>query len=268
MKLSALCVAILSIIGTAAANAATLLGQNAKGGESVEVRFPVAPYFQQIAAQNNNPLVETGRAVLMFPPGFDPSRKWPILIVTSTTDFGRTSPMDAEQWYRRPANAEGWVVFASDATIKPRVDSTPWRLAMLAAALDALHKEWPQTKTWPVAFAGFSGGAKRSALLGAMLAKSGAVKPRGFFLSGINDDKMTEGYRNYSPGRDYLNVPVWLSSGTRDNIARPMDHDRVHASMIGTGFKRVRLERFDGRHQLQMSHVRLALQWFRQVGGF
>jgi hypothetical protein len=115
--------------------AATLAGQPVQGGKSVEIRFPVAKYFQDMAAQSGNPRVETGRAVVTFPPGFDPARPWPILIVTSTTDFNRTSPMDAE-WYRPAADAEGWMILASDATVKARVDSTPWRLAMLAAALE------------------------------------------------------------------------------------------------------------------------------------
>ena len=63
------------------------------------------------------------------------------------------------------------MILASDATIKPRQDSTPWRLGMLGAALEAVRKEWPQTAKWPVAFAGMSGGAKRSGVLGAMLAR-------------------------------------------------------------------------------------------------
>ncbi|MFZ1218028.1 MAG: hypothetical protein WAO00_01990 [Chthoniobacterales bacterium] len=105
---------------------ATLAGQQVQGGKTVEIRFPVSKYFQDIAAQGGNPRVETGRAVLTFPPGFDPARRWPLLIVTSTTDYHRTSPMDAE-WYRPPADAEGWVILASDATIKAKQDSTPWR---------------------------------------------------------------------------------------------------------------------------------------------
>jgi len=62
--------------------------------------------------------------------------------------------MDAE-WYRRPATEEGWVVLGSDATISPRIDSTQWRLAMLAAALEAVRKDWPGSAKWPLAFAGF-----------------------------------------------------------------------------------------------------------------
>jgi hypothetical protein len=250
-----------------ATQSATLAGQPVRGGATVEIRFPVAKPFQDVAAQGGNLRPETGRAVLTFPVGFDPARNWPILIVTSTSDFNRTSPMDA-QWYRRPALAEGWVLLASDATIRPRLDSTQWRLAILAAALESMRKEWPQSVKWPVAFGGFSGGAKRSAVLGAMLARTGAVKTCGFFLSGINEDRLGEAYRNYKPGGDFLGIPIWLSSGQNDNVAKPQDHDRVNASLQRTGFKRVRLERFSGGHQLKKEEVERALRWFREIGKF
>lgn len=255
----------LPLAGTS--DAATLAGQQVRAGPLVEIRFPVAKFFQDMAAQGGNPRPETGRAVLSFPPGFDPARPWPILIVTSTTDFHRTSPMDAE-WYHPPADAEGWMILASDATIKPQFDSAPWRLAMLGAALDAVRKEWPQSAKWPVAFAGFSGGAKRSCLLGAMLAKGRAVNICGFFLSGINLDSMSESYKAYQPGADFLNLPIWISGGMDDIIATPSQEGSMVASLRRTGFKRVRLEHFIGVHQLKRSEVRLALRWFRQLGGF
>jgi hypothetical protein len=250
-----------------ATQGATLAGQPVQGGATLEIRFPVAKSFQEVAMQGGNPRPETGRAVLTFPVGFDPRRNWPILIVTSTSDFNRTSPLDAE-WYRRPALAEGWVLLASDATIRPRIDSTQWRLAMLAAALESIRKEWPQSAKWPMAFGGFSGGAKRSAVLGSMLAKTGSVKICGFFLSGINEDRLSEAYRNYHPGGDFLGIPIWLSSGESDNVARPQDHDRVRASLERTGFKRVRLERFSGGHQVKQAEVERALRWFREIAKF
>jgi hypothetical protein len=250
-----------------ATQGATLAGQQVQGGATVEIPFPVAKSFQDIAAQGGNPRPETGRAVLTFPAGFDPTRDWPILIVTSTSDFNRTNPMDAE-WYRRPALAEGWVLLASDATIRPRLDSTQWRLALLAAALESMRREWPRSAKWPVAFGGFSGGAKRSAVLGAMLAKTGAVKTCGFFLSGINEDRLSEAYRNYSPGGDFLSIPIWLSSGQSDNVAKPQDHDRLKSSLQRTGFKHVRLERFSGGHQVKKEEVERALRWFREVAKF
>jgi hypothetical protein len=254
----------LSPVGT---EAATLAGQQVQGEKTAEIRFPVSKYFQEVAAQGGNPRVEMGRAVLTFPPGFDPARRWPILIVTSTTDYRRTSPMDAE-WYRPPADAEGWMILASDATIKPRQDSTPWRLGMLGAALEAVRKEWPQSAKWPVAFAGMSGGAKRSGVLAAMLARAGLVNICGFYLSGINDDRLSPAYKTYQPGANFLNIPIWISGGMDDSIATPSSEGAVQASLQRTGFKRVRVERFMGGHWLKRSEVRLALRWFRELGGF
>jgi hypothetical protein len=217
-SLSVLAGAICFFITLPGLEAATLAGQQVQGGKTIEIRFPVSKHFQDIAAQGGNPRVETGRAVVTFPPGFDPARRWPILIVTSTTDYHRTSPMDAE-WYHPPADAEGWVILASDATIKPRQDSTPWRLSMLGAALEAVRKDWPQSAKWPVAFAGMSGGAKRSGLLGAMMAKAGLVNICGFYFSGINEDRLSPAYKTYQPGADFLNIPIWISGGMDDTIA-------------------------------------------------
>jgi len=247
--------------------ALTIAGKEAKPGPMIEIQFPVSSYFQNIAAEGGNPRPPTGRAVLSFPPGFDPSRRWPIMIVTSTTDFNRTSVMDAPA-YKPPADDEGWLVLASDATIKPKHDSTPWRLAMLGAALDALRKDLPQSRNWPVAFVGFSGGSKRSCLLGAMLAKGRAVNICGFFLAGMNEDKLSEAYKTYQPGTDFLNIPVWISGGMDDVIATPSLEGKAFASMHSTGFKRVRIEHFMGVHQLKRSEVKLALRWFRELGGF
>ena len=255
----------LSLLLPAGINAATLAGKPARGGTSVEITFPIAPQFQGMAAQGGNPRPATGRAFVSFPPGFDPARPWPILVVTSTSDFGRTSPMDAP-WYRPSADAEGWVVLAPDAVGKPRVDSTPWRLAALAAALEAMRRDWPQSLRWPVAFAGFSGGSKRCATLGAMLAKGGIIRPAGFFLGGVNEDRLSDGYKTYHPAESFLDVPVWLSSGSDDRIATPAAHELVRQSITRTGFQRVRLEGWRGEHQLSRGEVRRALRWFREVG--
>jgi len=102
--------------------------------------------------------------------------------------------------------------------------------------------------------------------MGAMLANK--VNLKGFFLSGINDDRLSVAYKDYHPGGTFLDTPIWISSGNLDPIATPGLSDHVRISLEQTGFKRVRLERFAGGHQLKMSEVRRALQWFRQLGGF
>jgi len=247
--------------------AATLRGQEVRGGETLDLQFPVSSYFQESAAQGGNPRPTTGRALLMFPKNFDPARSWPILIVTSTTDFDRTSIMDAP-WYRDAAMVEGWVVLATDATIRPRTDSVLWRLAMLTAGLQMIRDNWPQSARWPAAFAGFSGGAKSSGFLGAMLAKNGGFKICGFFLAGMNADRLSAAYHDYQPPADFLSVPVWLSSGTADQIARPGAEEGVFYSLKRTGFQQVRLEHFSGGHELKGEEIQRALHWFREVGKF
>jgi len=37
---------------------------------------------------------------------------------------------------------------------------------------------------------------------------------------------------------------------------------------VNTGFKRVRVEPFLGRHEIKAAQVQLALRWFRQIGKF
>ena len=267
LKRVSLCVFNVGLSVTPVVGGATIAGQPVQPGGKAEIRFPISNYYQEYAAQGGNPRCATGRAVLTFPPGFDPQSAWPILIVTSTTDRDRTNPMDAE-WYHPPANAEGWMILASDATIKPNHDSTPWRIGMLGAALDALHREWPQSARWPVVFAGMSGGAKRSGVLGAMLAKAGKVRICGFFLAGINDDRLSPAYHDYQPGPDFLNIPIWISGGMDDLIASPSREGALEVSLRRTGFKQVRVEHFMGEHWLKRSEVRLALRWFRELGHF
>ena len=244
-----------------------LAGQLVKPGGTLEIQYPVAADFQNYAAAGGNPRPDRGRALLMFPARFDPRQRWPILIVTSTTDANRTSPMDA-WWYRYPATAEGWIVLATDATIKPRQDSTMWRMGMLAAGLQELRQQWPQSGQWPVAFAGLSGGAKRSGVLAAMLARSGTANICGLFLCGINEDRVSQAYRDYGPPHDFLNVPIWLSSGISDRIASPAAQEHVKASLQRAGFARVRVEAFDGGHEIKPAEVQRALRWFRQLGKF
>jgi hypothetical protein len=259
--------ALVCSFGAVTCKSATLAGQTVPPGQTLDIRFPVDKFFQDYAAAGGNPRPTTGRALISFPKGFEPSRTWPILIAISTADNHRTNPMDAP-FYQEPGTAEGWIVLATDATIPPRVDSDSWRLGLISAAIQLLHKEWPQSTRWPVAFAGLSGGAKRSGYMGAMLASAQAVKICGFFLAGINDDQISLAYKTYHPPPSFLNIPIWLSSGTGDSIAPPFKHEHVRASLANTGFKHVRLESFAGGHEVDPAQVQLALRWFRQLGNF
>src|SRR5260370_19257464 len=190
-------------------DAAKLAGQDVPAGGKCEIRVPISKYYQDYAAEGGNPRPSTGRALLMFPSGFNPSRSWLILIVNSTSDNVRTSPMDVP-WYEDAGIKEGWIVLATDATIRPRADSTAWRFAILAAALQTIRHDWPQSAQWPIALAGFCGGAKVTGELGAMLAKSGPIPICAFLVIGIYCDRLSSAYKDSRPAQRCLMPPVWI----------------------------------------------------------
>jgi len=253
---------ILSLQSTAA-----ILPQSPGNSRTVDVGFPVPKYYQQYATQDGNPVPTTGRLFLFLPPNFDSRRAWPILIVTATKDRGHTSPSDAP-WYRAAAAAEGWIVLATDATVRPRKDSVSWRVALLAAGLDVVHHDWPKSAQWPVVFAGISGGAKGAQWLGAILAQTHSLNIRGFFLSGINEDQMPEALKTNPAPPGFLRMPIWISSGINDRIATPSQEQQVKASLVRTGFQNVRLSRFSGDHEVNRADLQSALKWFREQGHF
>ena len=247
--------------------AATLAGKEVRGGATLDIQFPISSEFQALAAQGANPRPTTGHAFISFPNGFDQAKTWPILVITSTTDFDITNIMDAPA-YRDSAMKEGWIVFATDATIKPRADSFQWRLAPLTAGLQFLRTSWPQSARWPIAFAGFSGGSKRAGTIATILAKNRGLRICGLFLAGMNMDLISSAYKDYQPPPDFLNVPIWISSGTSDPIATPGLTEAAYFSLKRTGFKNVRLEKFFGGHALKRADLQRALHWFREVGKF
>lgn len=261
MMRAAILVIALSLVPVGL-RAATIAGQTIRPGERINIEFPLVRELQEIATRGGNPRVATGRATLVFPPGFDPAKTWPMLIVTSTSDFDRTSPMDIG-FYRAAASAEGWIVLASDGPVRIKPDSAEWRLAMLLGALDALHREWPQSAKWPVAMAGFSGGSKRTGDIAPYLVKASLIKLCGLFLTGINVDRLSESYRKYQPGPAFLDTRIYLSGGVLDKIATPADHAQVLDSLRRSGFRSVRLESFPGEHEVNAAAVRDALRWIR-----
>ena len=258
---------VLALVHALTGTAATISGQSIVPGKSMELRLPVPKSSADYAAQGGNPRPTAARAVWIFPTNFDPARRWPILIVTSTME-GHRSSLEDLPFYSGATMHEGWIVLATDADVRPRNDTEAWRLSMLGVALDALHREWPHSVEWPVAFAGLSGGAKRAGFVAAMLASMNSLRICGFFLCGINDDRISVAYRQFRPPPGFLDIPIWISSGLTDPIAPPLAQLRVESSLKLTGFKRVRLETFDGRHQVKMAEVQRALHWFREQGNF
>ena len=203
-------------------------------------------------------------AMLATPSNFDPRKSWPVLVVCSTSDFKRQNRDDLVDFYRRVGLAEGWVLLAGDGPQPARNDTAAWRGAMTLAAIDALHRSFPGSDKWPIACAGFSGGGKGVGLVAPLLAKNGS-RVAGIYITGANEDRLSEGYARVGPGKEFLMTPVYISGGRDDRIATLEQQYNVAGSIKRTGFQRIRIGTFHGGHEVNDAQTSIALRWFRQL---
>ncbi len=256
---------VLACGWAAAASSAASEFAGIKPGATLTANVPLSPLQQSYVAEGGNAVPPHAVAVLAVPPGFNPSKSWPVVVVFSTSDMKTQNRQDLVDYYRTSALASGWVIIAGDgAGPAPQRDTSGWRAGTTLAAIDALHRSFPGSKQWPVASAGFSGGAKRAGLITPLLSLAGC-RMIGIFLTGINVDQLSDGYRQYKPGRDFLSTPVFLSVGSADQTATPVQQNEVKVSMQRTGFGRVRMERFPQGHAVKRAHFVEALRWFREL---
>ena len=245
----------------------TFAGVPVTPGATVQANVPLSTLQQSYVSEGGNAVPPHAVAVLAVPPGFDPNKSWPVLVVFSTSDMKTQNRQDLVNIYRPMALASGWVIIAGDGpTAAPRRDTSGWRAGTTLAAIDALHRSFPGSKSWPIASAGFSGGAKRAGLITPLLSLAGC-RVIGIYLTGINVDQLSDGYRQYKPGQSFLYTPIFLSVGSADQTATPVQQNEVKTSMQRTGFGRIRLERFPQGHAVKRVHVLEALRWFRELQG-
>ena len=260
-NLSALCLAILLLLPLTSEGQNMWLGTNRiPAGQIVE--FVLAPNARaRMEAGKSGRKIDIIKGAVAVPDGFSLLKPRPILVV-SVPSGG--SPIKAMAGYTNVALGAGWVVLAGEG---PRVavedDTVQWGWGMLSSVLDFVSRSWPQTKAWPVACAGFSGGAKRSATVAAAMMKDG-YNVVGIFMGGCNEDRATLGLQLYQPGDRFKQVPIFLSNGTSDPIAGPQHVAPVAESMRRSGFGNIRLETYDAGHRMSDEQLKMALQWFKQ----
>jgi hypothetical protein len=206
------------------------------------------------------------KMLIAIPPEFDPrSRKYPVLIVSSTADGGASS-IGAAREYLSVATGKGWVVIATDGEFgkptDPTRDSEDFRWALVSAALNAMHAEWPASKTWPLATGGVSGGggyASHQAIV--LVDKHFPVIGMFLAVTGWNPTRFPDALRK-APKSSLHKVPVFLSAGETDSIATKEITEKCHLEIEHEGFKTVRFEHFPGGHELHRPHLEAALDWF------
>ena len=215
-------------------------------GQNTTFRVPLDKETIKALVKTGNEATESVVG-LWLPPDFDPRKPWNVLLVSATAN---SSSINSLFMYTGAAQTSGgWIVLAADGpNTPPKGDTTQWRWAMARAGLLALEAAWPAARQWPIAAAGFSGGAKRSGLLGALLCAE--ARPLiGMYMGGCNEDMATAGLKEYRPDRlAFRKVPVYLSAGKKDVVATVAAANKVRVSLEATGFRDVRLETYDGAH--------------------
>jgi len=216
----------------------------------------------RLGAQRTGRVLASVKGAFILPPGYtNLARPCPLLIFSVPSGGSSTRGMST---MTNVALTEGWAILAADGPkIDASEDTIQWGWAMLSSVLDEFTKTWPPAKSWPVACAGFSGGAKRSAAVAAAMAHDN-WRVIGVFMGGCNEDRATLGWQLFGPGSRFKSVPMFLSNGVSDPIANPQHGATVRDAMIRSGFTAVRLESHPGKHQLSQTHLREALRWFRR----
>jgi len=253
-----------TFIGTVGGASPSFGGVSFSPGSTVKANVPLTPQEKSLAAQGGNVVPPNAVAVLATPNNFDPRKSWPVLVICSTTDFKRQNRDDLADFYRRVGVAEGWVLLAGDGPQHARSDTAAWRGAMTLAAIQALRHSFPGSEKWPIACAGFSGGGKGVGYVAPLLAKSGC-RVSGIYITGANEDHLSDGYTKIGPGAGFLNTPVYVSAGRDDRIATVEQQYNVVGSIKRTGFQRVRIGTFHGGHEVNDAQTSIALRWFREL---
>jgi hypothetical protein len=233
-------------------------------GSTVRANVPLNAQEKSLAAQGGNTVPSNAVAVIAVPPNFDSQKTWPVLVICSTSDNKRLNRDDLADFYRRVAVPEGWVVLAGDGPQRPRSDTAAWRGAMSLAAVDALHHSFPGAEKWPIACAGFSGGGKGVGYIAPLLAKSGR-HVIGIYMTGVNEEHLTDGYTKIHPGAGFLKTPIYISAGRDDRIATVEQQYDVAGAIKRTGFQRIRIGTFHGGHEANDAQTSIALRWFRDL---
>ena len=93
-------------------------------GKTISATVPLSAEEKTYAAIGGNQVPASAVAVLAVPPGFDPRKSWPVLVVFSTSDFQRENRGDIP-FYVTEALSEGWLVLTGDGPERPHATTAP-----------------------------------------------------------------------------------------------------------------------------------------------
>jgi len=252
---------LAALLAASAAFAAPGLTPGALNEFSVEL----PQELRLLAGRGKLSPVSRALVTVAVPANFDMAREWPVLVISATSDAQYRSSRKLMSAYAETAVAAGWIVVAADPAeeVTKEQDDVPLRLALVKAALAALASQSAGSDKAPLAFGGFSGGAKYSGWLAAAFAAEGRTII-GIYLAGINQDTLVAAAAQFQVlDAKFKNIPIFLQSGEKDEVSTPADHRAIYADLRRAGFRRVRLEYFPGAHEIDPTQLGVALDAFR-----
>jgi len=238
-----------------------------KPGGMVEFLVEMPQTLREFAAGGRTSPVKNVRVAVVVPADFDPARVWPVMVISATSDPEYNSSCVLLGQYARAALATGWILLAADPQEKVGLaeDNLQLRFALAGTGLSGLEQLWPGAAKAPLAFGGYSGGAKHSGWLTAEFAAQGRLAI-GVFQGGINKETVAlAGRRLNVLNEAYRRIPIYLQGGTKDEIATPEAHRAVAAALKRSGFVHVRLEFNEARHAIDARQLQHALAWFSEL---
>jgi hypothetical protein len=234
-------------------------------GKTVTATLPLPPDLAKLLSSNYGKPTTVIKVAIAVPDGFDPLKHQRVLITSASTTGSGLSINCIGNKNIIAALKRGWVVMAGDGEFgKPKEDHIYFRGNILEIMMAELKARWPQCQTqWSFATAGFSGGsgyASDQALLLCgqdwhiigMLLLNGNYTPVEW-----EKDKYIKGSKSA-----FHQIPVFYSAGKQDPVVRP---DRMKIAITQTkngGYKTIREEWHDGKHEIFAAHVIQALEWF------
>jgi predicted esterase len=257
------CIMLAALLAASVACAAPGL----KPGALNEFTVELPTELRKMAGRGQLSPVKHAVVGIAIPANIDMAHEWPVLVINATSDPQFRSSRRLLGDYAATALEAGWIIVAADPgeDVTLEQDDVPLRLALAKAALATLASQWPGAAKAPLAFGGFSGGAKYSAWLAAAFASEGRTII-GIYLAGINQETLIPAAEKFNIlDAKFKNVPVFLQSGRKDEIATQDEHRAIFADLKRAGFRRVQIAYFPGAHEVDPAPLRAALDWFRTM---
>ncbi len=252
----------LALLGTVA-----LAAPGLKPGGFAEFNAELPRELRVVAGSGQLSPVEHALITIAAPANLDPTREWPVLVISASSDPQYNSSRRLMRAYADTALEAGWIVMAVDPMepVAADSDSVGLRLALNTTALAVLELQWPSAAKAPLAFGGFSGGSKHSGWMAAAFASRGR-NVAGIYLAGINTDAVMSSARHFNVlDANFKRTPIFLQYGDSDGVATPSDHWNLHDELKRAGFRNLRIESVRAAHDVDPTPLRKALDWFREL---